>query len=159
MIVFSIFLKRANPLLQERRLHHFSNISHIYVTGQQLYCVFGRKPITHVGQIKWPMADFHLGQHLLFRRHAYTVTCHPAPGALRRPTLPPRDGPPFCSVLKMISMHEISWGARKLFPLLCIPVWIFPRLVSANVCECACTLCTHGARLHFWACMCLCVCF
>lgn len=80
------------------------------------------------------MADFHLGQHLLFRRHAYTVTCHLAPGALRRPTLPPRDGPPFCSVLKMISMHEISWGAHKLFPLLCIPVWIFPRSVSVNVC-------------------------
>lgn len=98
--------------------------------------LFGHGPITHVGQIKWPMADFHLGQHLLFRRHAYTVTCHPAPGALWRPTLPPRDGPPFCSVLKMISTHAISWGAHKLFPLLCIPVWIFPWLLCVNVCEC-----------------------
>lgn len=79
------------------------------------------------------MANFHLGQHLLFRKQAYAVTCHPAPGALQRPTLPLRDGPPFCSVLKMISMHEISWGACKLFPLLCIPVWIFRRLVSANL--------------------------
>lgn len=117
-------------------LHTYIHDHHcLKLIGQQLYCASGHRPITHVEQIKWPMADFHLGQHLLFRKHAYTVTCHLAPGALWRPTLPLRDGPPFCSVLKMISVHEISWGAHKLFPLLCIPVWIFPPLVSVKVCE------------------------
>lgn len=56
-------------------------------------------------QIKRPMADFHLGQHLLFRKHAYTVTCHPAPGAVRRPTLPLRDGPPFCCFFFENDLH------------------------------------------------------
>lgn len=137
-------LQRFAPNIHD---HHRSK-----VIGQQLYCASGHRPITHVEQIKWPMADFHLGQHLLFRKHAYTVTCHLAPGALWRPTLPLRDGPPFCSVLKMISMHEISWGAHKLFPLLCIPVWIFPRLVSVKVCERVQTVCAWCqaafVRLH-----------
>lgn len=97
--------------------------------GQWLYCIFGCKPITHVEQTKWPMADFHLGQHPLFRKHAYTVTCHPAPGAPQRPTLPLRGGPPFCSVLKMISMHEFSWGAMssslyRAFQFGCLCGWV-----------------------------------
>lgn len=82
------------------------------------------------------MADFHLGQHLLFRRHAYTVTCHLAPGALQRPTLPLRDGPPFCSVLKMISMHEISWGGPQALPFVVYPSSDVSRLVSACVTVC-----------------------
>lgn len=130
MFLFKLGGRSSNNLHTYIHDHHCSK-----VIGQQLQCASGHRPITHVEQIKWPMADFHLGQHLLFRKHAYTVTCHLAPGALWRPTLPLRDGPPFCSVLKMISMHEISWGAHKLFPLLCIPVWIFPRLVSVKVCE------------------------
>lgn len=49
----------------------------------------------------------------------------------------------------MISMHEISWGARELFPLLCIPVWIFPVGVCASVLGvCTCRACVRGGELH-----------
>lgn len=119
------------------------NLHSLQAIGRDLYCASRYKPITHVEQIKWPMADFHLGQHLLFRKHAYTVTCHSAPGAPQRPTLPLRGGPPFCSVLKMISMHEISWGGHELLSLSCIPVWIFPWLVSVSACDCACRRCVR----------------
>lgn len=106
--------------------------------GQELHCVFGCKAITHVEQIKWPMADFHLGQHPLFRKHAYTVTCHLAPGAPQGPTLPLRGGPPFCSASKMIFMHENSWGGA----------WAPPFIVHSNldisVAECL-RLCICGA--------------
>lgn len=56
-------------------------------------------------------------------------------------------------------MHEISWGAHKLFPLLCIPVWIFPRLVSLNACECVRTVhawCQAAfVRLYILVCVCV----
>lgn len=58
-------------------------------------------------------------------------------------------------------MHEISWGAHKLFPLLCIPVWIFPRLVSLNACESVRTVhawCQAAfVRLYILVCVCVCV--
>lgn len=87
------------------------------------------------------MADFHLGQHPLFRKHAYTVPCHPAPGAPQRPTLPLRGGPPFCSVLKMISMHEFSWGAMssslyRAFQFGCFCGWVCLRLCIRGACMC-----------------------
>lgn len=58
------------------------------------------------------MANFHLGQHLLFRKHAYTVTCPLAPGALQRPTLPLRVHH-FVLFWKWSSCIRLAWGRGR----------------------------------------------
>lgn len=75
------------------------------------------------------------------RVHSYSI-CHPAPGALQRPTQPQWDRPPFCSVLKMISTHEISWGGGS-----CKLAHPFVEHLPFVYLPCLCAR-TRDARLH-----------